>query len=179
MLTIEALNALPAPEFTAALGGIFEHSPWVAQRAAQLRPFRSREQLHQAMCQQVAQASAAEQDALILAHPRLGARGRQRAPLTQSSANEQRRAGLDACTDQEFSELLRLNELYMARFAFPFILAVRGHTPDSILASMTQRLGNDPVTERATALQQINRIAGFRLGDSIAPESDSAAPAAQ
>lgn len=179
MLTIEALNAMPAPEFTAALGGIFEHSPWVAQRAARLRPFRSREELHQAMCQQVAQASAAEQDALILAHPRLGARGGQRAQLTQSSANEQRRAGLDACTERQFTELLRLNELYMARFAFPFILAVRGLTPDSILASMTQRLGNDLATERATALEQINRIAGFRLGDGIVQESAAAVPAAQ
>ena len=179
MLTISALNAMPVPEFTTALGAVFEHSPWVAQRAAAQRPFRSREELHQALCRQVAQASAAEQDALILAHPRLGARAGQRAQLTQSSAHEQSRAGLDACTDQEFTELLRLNELYMARFAFPFILAVRGHTPDSILASMTQRLGNDPATERATALQQINRIAGFRIGDAVAPESHSAAPAAQ
>ena len=168
MLTIEALNAMSVPQFTQALGSIFEHSPWVAERAAALRPFRHREHLHQALCQQVAQASVAEQDALILAHPRLGARGRQRAQLTQSSAREQSRAGLDACTDEEYSELLRLNELYTARFAFPFILAVRGHTPESILAAMTQRLANDPVTERATALQQIDRIAGLRLGDAIA-----------
>src|ERR1700722_502654 len=117
MLTIEALNAMPVAEFTAALGAIFEHSPWVAERAAPLRPFRSRAELHRALCQQVAQASLAEQDALIRAHPRLGARGRQRAQLTQSSAHEQRRAGLDACTDDEFAELLRLNELYTARFA--------------------------------------------------------------
>jgi len=163
MLTIEALNAMPVQDFTAALGAIFEHSPWVAQRVAPLRPFDSRESLHRAMCGAVARASAAEQDALILAHPRLGARGRQRAVLTQSSATEQQRAGLDACSDEQFAELLRLNELYMARFAFPFILAVRGHTPESILAAMTQRLGNDPATERATALQQINLIAGFRL----------------
>jgi OHCU decarboxylase len=179
MLTIEALNAMPVPEFTAALGSIFEHSPWVAMRAARLRPFRSREELHRVMCEQVAQASAAEQDALILAHPKLGARAGQHAQLTQSSANEQRRAGLDACTDQEFAELLRLNELYVARFSFPFILAVRGHTPDSILASMRQRLGNDLVTERTTALQQINCIAGFRLGDGVTQTSDSAAPAAR
>jgi OHCU decarboxylase len=179
MFTIEALNAMSVPEFTGALGSIFEHSPWVARRAAQLRPFRNREHLHQALCQQVAQASVAEQDALILAHPRLGARGGQRAQLTHSSAIEQRRAGLDACTDEEFSELLRLNELYVARFAFPFILAVRGHTPDSILASMTQRLGNDLATERATALQQINRIAGFRLDDGVAEHCDSAAQTAQ
>jgi OHCU decarboxylase len=179
MLTIEALNAMSVADFTTALGSIFEHSSWVAQCAAALRPFGTREALHQAMCQQVAAASVAEQDALILAHPKLGARGRQRAQLTQSSASEQSRAGLDACSDAEFAELLRLNDLYQARFNFPFILAVRGHTPDSILGAMTQRLGNDLPTERATALQQINRIAGFRLGDGIVGISDSAAHAAQ
>jgi len=169
MLTIEALNAMSVQEFTTALGSIFEHSPWVAARAARLRPFAGCEPLHQAMCAQVARASAAEQDALILAHPRLGARGRQRAQLTQSSAREQGRAGLDACTDAQFAELLRLNELYMARFSFPFILAVRGHSPESILAAMSQRLANDPATERATALQQIDRIAGLRLADAVGP----------
>jgi OHCU decarboxylase len=173
MLTIEALNTMSVQEFSAALGSIFEHSPWVAQRAARLRPFASREQLHQAMCEEVARADPAEQDALILAHPKLGARGRQRSQLTQASASEQSRAGLDACTDAQFAELLRLNELYLARFAFPFILAVRGHTPQSILASMMQRLGNDQASERVTALQQINCIASLRLADSIAPPLDS------
>ena len=168
MLTIEALNAMSVQEFTTTLGSIFEHSPWVASRAALLRPFAGREQLQQAMWAEVAQASAAEQDALILAHPKLGARGRQRAQLTQSSAGEQSRAGLDACTDEEFAQLLRLNELYMARFAFPFILAVHGHTPESILAAMTQRLANEPATERTTALQQINRIAGLRIAALLA-----------
>jgi 2-oxo-4-hydroxy-4-carboxy-5-ureidoimidazoline decarboxylase len=176
MLTIEALNAMSVQEFTTALGSIFEHSPWVAARAALLRPFAGREQLYQAMCAEVGRASAAEQDALILAHPKLGARGPQRAQLTQSSAGEQRRAGLDACSDAQFAQLLGLNELYMERFAFPFILAVRGHTPESILAAMTQRLGNDPATERTTALQQINRIAGLRLAEAIV---DPGAHAAQ
>jgi 2-oxo-4-hydroxy-4-carboxy-5-ureidoimidazoline decarboxylase len=178
MLTLEALNAMSVPEFTAALGSIFEHSPWVAQRTAPLRPFRDRAALHQAMCQQVVQASVAEQDALIGAHPKLGARGHQRAQLTQSSSQEQSRAGLDACSDAQFAELLSLNELYQARFAMPFILAVRGHTPESILASLRQRLGNDPAAERATALQQIYSIAGFRLHDGIAAP-DSAAQTAQ
>jgi OHCU decarboxylase len=167
MHTLEALNAMSVQDFTAALGSIFEHSPWVAERAAPLRPFDNREALHEAMCRQVARASVAEQDALILAHPKLGARGRQRAQLTASSAQEQSRAGLDACSDAQFAELLSLNEQYMARFAIPFILAVRGHTPESILASMRQRLGHDAVSERAMALQQIDRIAGFRLNDLV------------
>ncbi len=172
MLTIDALNAMSVQEFSAVLGPVFEHSPWVAQRAARLRPFASREQLHQMLCDEVARAGTDEQDALILAHPKLGARGRQRTELTASSASEQSGAGLDACTDEEFAELLRLNELYMARFAFPFILAVRGQTPQSILASMTQRLGNDQAVERELALQQINRIAGLRLADAIARPAD-------
>jgi OHCU decarboxylase len=167
MLTLEALNAMSVQEFTAALGSIFEHSPWVAQRAAQCRPFRDGAALHQAMCRQVAQASAAEQDALIRAHPKLGARGRQRAQLTHSSAQEQSGAGLDACSDEEFAELLRLNELYLTRFAMPFVLAVRGHSPASILASLRQRLDHDPAVEHDTALQQIYRIAGFRLNDLV------------
>jgi len=179
MVTIEALNAMSVQEFGTALGSIFEHSPWVAQRAAALRPFATREQLHHGMCLQVADASVAEQDRLIRAHPKLGARGRLRAQLTQSSATEQSRAGLDACTDEEFAELLRLNELYMARFAFPFILAVWGHTPESILAAMNERLRNDLATERATALFQINRIAGFRLADTVAQTPDSAAQSTQ
>ncbi|HTV79427.1 MAG TPA: 2-oxo-4-hydroxy-4-carboxy-5-ureidoimidazoline decarboxylase [Steroidobacteraceae bacterium] len=167
MLTIEALNAMSAQEFTAALGSVFEHSPWVAARVAALRPCVNREQLHRLMCAQVAQASAAEQDALILAHPRLGARGRQRDGLTRNSAREQSRAGLDACTDEQFAQLLSLNERYMSRFGFPFIIAVRGHTPESILAAMSRRLDQDPATERATALQQIERIAALRLADAV------------
>ena len=167
MLSIEALNAMSVQEFTAALGGVFEHSPWVAARAALRRPFSGRDELHRAMCDEVARASAAEQDALIRAHPKLGARGRSRAQLTRASAGEQSRAGLNACTDEQFAELLRLNDLYAACFGFPFILAVRGHTPESILAALTQRLGNEAAAERATALGEINRIAGFRLADTI------------
>ena len=164
MPTIEALNAMSVQEFTTALGSIFEHSsvgcvPCGA--AAALR--RSRAAAAGDVRRGRRRRVRPRQDALILAHPKLGARGRQRAQLTQASAHEQSRAGLDACTDAQFAELLRLNELYMARFAFPFILAVRGHTPESILAAMTQRLANDPATERATALQQINRIAGLRI----------------
>ena len=176
MLSIEALNAMSVQDFTSALASIFEHSPWVAARAAAQRPFAGREALYHAMCAQVAQASVAEQDALIQAHPKLGARGRQRAQLTRSSSTEQRRAGLDACSDEEFAQLLQLNEQYVARFGFPFILAVRGHTPQSILAAIRGRLANDAATERTTALQQIDRIAGLRLADAVA---DAGAGSAQ
>jgi OHCU decarboxylase len=165
--TIEALNTLTVADFVARLGGIFEHSPWVAERVAATRPFASRDALLEAMCAVVDVASLNEQMALIRAHPQLGARGRQRAALTEASAREQKRAGLDACSDEEFAELLRLNALYVEKFTFPFILAVKGHDPSSILANFTRRLNNDPETERRTALQQIGRIAGHRLADIV------------
>jgi OHCU decarboxylase len=169
MTTLQELNSVPAAQFVATLGGVFEHSPWVAERAASGRPFASREQLLQAMCAVVEAASVEEQLALIRAHPQLGARGRQRAQLTANSANEQRRAGLDACTDEEFARLLQLNAAYVNKFSFPFILAVRGHNPESILAALEGRLNHDAESERRTALAQIGVIAGYRLAELVRP----------
>jgi OHCU decarboxylase len=169
MTTLKELNALPIEKFVALLGGIFEHSPWVAERAAATRPFSSRAELLDEMRAVVQRASTEEQLALIRAHPQLGARGRSRAELTEASANEQKRAGLDACTDEEFARLMQLNANYVEKFAFPFILAVRGHTPDSILASMESRLSNDTTSERRTALTQIGLIGGYRLEDVVEP----------
>jgi OHCU decarboxylase len=167
MITLRELNALPVEKFVAILGTIFEHSPWVAERAARARPFGSRRELLDEMRAVVQRASAEEQLALIRAHPQLGARGRSRAQLTEASANEQRRAGLDACTDEEFSRLMQLNSAYVEKFSFPFILAVRGHTPKSILAALRSRLDNDAGSERHAALSQIGLIGGYRLEDIV------------
>jgi OHCU decarboxylase len=140
----------------------------VAQRAAAARPFSSRLELLDAMRAVVQAAPIDEQLGLIRAHPQLGARGRKRLELTEASAHEQRRAGLDACTDEEFAQLLLLNTAYVEKFAFPFVLAVRGHDPDSILAAMSNRLNNDVEAERHTALTQIGLIGGYRLADLVA-----------
>jgi OHCU decarboxylase len=168
VIGLDALNKLPVDEFTAVLGAIFEHSPWVPQRAAAARPFSSRLELLDAMRTVVQAAPVAEQLGLIRAHPQLGARGRKRLELTEASSREQRRAGLDACTDEEFAELMRLNAAYVQKFSFPFILAVRGHDPNSILASMGSRLKNDLDSERHMALTQIGLIGGYRLADVVA-----------
>jgi OHCU decarboxylase len=165
--TLDALNSMPSTEFVAVLGGLFEHSPWVAERAAQARPFAAGEQLLHTMLAVVAAASREEQMALIRAHPPLGARGSRRAQLTDASAREQKRAGLDACSDEELAQLLRLNQAYAEKFGFPFILAVRGHDPGSILANCTSRLHNDAEVERRTALTQIGLIAGHRLAEML------------
>jgi 2-oxo-4-hydroxy-4-carboxy-5-ureidoimidazoline decarboxylase len=167
MTTLRELNCLSVNEFVTLLGAVFEHSPWVAERAATARPFDSRDQLLDAMRSVVQKASAEEQLALIRAHPQLGARGRKRAQLTKSSSSEQRRAGLDACTDEEFAQLLQLNDAYVQKFSFPFILAVRGHNPDSILAALASRLNNDVESERRAALAQIGLIGGYRLEDLV------------
>jgi 2-oxo-4-hydroxy-4-carboxy-5-ureidoimidazoline decarboxylase len=158
--------------FTETLGAIFEHSPWVAQRAAESRPFASRLDLLDAMRTVVRDAPIEDQLNLIRAHPQLGARGRKRLELTEASSREQRRAGLDACSDTEFAELMQLNTAYVHKFDFPFILAVRGHDPESIRAFMRTRLNNNMEQERHTALTQIGLIGGYRLADLV---SNSAA----
>jgi len=168
VISLEKLNKLPVEAFTQALGAIFEHSPWVARRAATSRPFDSRLDLLGAMRAVVRDAPIEEQLNLIRAHPQLGARGRKRQELTEASSQEQRRAGLDACSDEEFAELMRLNAAYVQKFEFPFILAVRGHDPESILASMRGRLDNTLERERRTALTQIGLIGGYRLADTVA-----------
>jgi OHCU decarboxylase len=168
VIALSELNDLPTHEFVTTLGAIFEHSPWVAERAAAGRPYASRLHLLDAMRMVVEQASPAERLTLIRAHPKLGARGRNRAELTQASAREQHRAGLDACTPQDFAQLDELNTAYVEKFAMPFILAVRGHDPASIIATLKRRLTHDEPLERSTALGQIGLIAGFRLTDVIA-----------
>ena len=167
MICLDSLNTLTVEAFTATLGAIFEHSPWVAERAAASRPFASRLDLLDAMRTVVREAPLQDQLSLIRAHPQLGARGRKRQELTEASSREQRRAGLDACSDAEFAELMRLNTEYVGKFDFPFILAVRGHDPASILTFMRSRLANSLDEERLTALTQIGLIGGYRLADLV------------
>jgi OHCU decarboxylase len=168
VINLEDLNRLPQVAFVETLGAIFEHSPWVAERAAPLRPFASRLHLLDAMRNLVRAATLEEQLSLIRAHPQLGARARSFARLTAESAREQRGAGLDACSDEEFAVLQWQNGRYVEKFAFPFILAVRGHDPQSIIGIMERRLTHDVVRERSTALTEIGLIAGYRLADTVA-----------
>ena len=168
MITLAQLNALAPAEFAATLGGIFEHSPWVAQRAAAERPFTSRLQLLDSMRAAVDEATLAAQLALIRAHPKLGVRGASVTQLTAASAGEQRRAGLHSCATADGDRLQQLNALYLERFGFPFILAVRGHDPASIISNLERRLRNEGDSERRTALTQIGAIAAYRLADLVA-----------
>ncbi len=166
-MTLDQLNRIDRDAFVAILGSIFEHSPWVAERVFALRSFADSDALHGAMCAVVDAASAGEKLALIRAHPQLAGKAAIRDELTPASRSEQRGAGLDQCSPDEFARITELNDAYQRRFGFPFILAVRGHDRDSIIANMAQRLHNAPEHEHDEALRQIARIARFRLSDLI------------
>jgi 2-oxo-4-hydroxy-4-carboxy-5-ureidoimidazoline decarboxylase len=166
-LTLDGVNGFDPATFAIVFGGVFEHSPWVAQRAYAQRPFEHVDQLHRAMVAAVDAATAAEQLALIRAHPQLAGKAAIRGELTDSSTREQKGAGLDQCSPEEFVRLTELNHAYEAKFGFPFIIAVRGHTRTSIIEAMVQRLSNGVQAEHAEALRQIARIARFRLEDLV------------
>jgi 2-oxo-4-hydroxy-4-carboxy-5-ureidoimidazoline decarboxylase len=162
-MTLNELSALPQPGFTHALGGIFEHSPWIPERAWAARPFESVQSLHQAMMDVVRDASREEQRALIMAHPELAGKEAAAGTLTQASTREQRGAGLDQCSPDELRRLRGLNAAYRERFGFPFVIAVKGRSRYQIMDAIEERLHNDGDAELATCLDQIGQIARFRL----------------
>ena len=153
------LNARDRAAFVEALGWIFEDSPWVADRAWERRPFGSVDALHAAMRQIVAEAIEAEQLALLRAHPDLGTRAR----VSDASAGEQRGAGLDRLTPDEFARLQQLNDQYRSRFGFPFLFAVKGSTKHDVLAALESRVMRTRDEEFGEALEQVYKIATFRL----------------
>ena len=164
MLDVATLNGMDAARFVAALDGIFEHSPWVAQAAAAARPFRDRAELHRAMVAAVDAAGEEAQLALLRAHPMLA----KPATLTAASHSEQGRLGLQTLDAADAAEMARLNEAYVERFGFPFIIAVRGQRDRAaIVAALRARLAADADAERAEALAQVARIAQFRLEDRV------------
>jgi beta-ureidopropionase / N-carbamoyl-L-amino-acid hydrolase len=170
--TLQQLNAVTPAELTALLHGTYEHSPWVAERAAGLRPFKSAAHLKYALAQVVNQATAAEQLALIRAHPELAGKAMVAKALTHESTHEQNTAGLTACSPAEFGQLQQLNAAYNTRFGFPFILAVRGPrglglSRAQIIATFARRLGNHASFEQAECLRNIHRIAELRLNDKL------------
>ena len=162
-LTIEVVNGLDRPRFMDALGGVFEHSAWVAEAAWAARPFASVAQLHAAMVNVVESSGLARQVALLNAHPALAGREAQAGTMTEASTREQSRAGLDALSGAEATHMARLNEAYRARHGFPFIACVAYYTKDGILFEMEQRLSNDTPAELRNALAQIYAITRLRL----------------
>lgn len=151
--------------FVGRYGSLFEHSPWVAEDAYDRGPFADREALLEALTAAVLHAPRERQLALIRAHPDLAGRAAIEGTLTPDSRREQSSAGLDRLTRGQYEAFTRTNAAYRERFGFPFVVCVREHDRESILAAAEARLTNDPETEVGTALAEIAKIARLRLGD--------------
>jgi len=169
MLSLAELNLAGRAAFTAALGHLFEHSPWVAEETWPRRPFRDAAHLHAELCTSMRAAVREKQLALVNAHPDLAGRLAQQKKLTAESTREQSSAGLDQLSDAELAEFTKLNDAYKAKFAFPFIICARLNAKAAILAAMQTRVSNSPETEFATALGEIEKIAWLRLQDALKP----------
>lgn len=166
-MTLAEVNALPAEPFAAALGHLFEHSPWVAEAAWKLRPFADRAALHRALCAALRAAPAARRFELIRAHPDLAGRLAQMGRLTAASAREQASAGLDRLTPEELAEFQEANARYREKFGFPFVICARLNDRGAILAALRRRLGHSPAEETEAALAEIEKIAWLRLQDAV------------
>jgi 2-oxo-4-hydroxy-4-carboxy-5-ureidoimidazoline decarboxylase len=164
-MDIEEVNAMDAGAFVAAFRDVAEATPWVTIEAEGERPFASRDAMIAAFANIIAEGEPERQMELLQAHPELAAP----VDLTDASAREQKRAGLDRLTAAERQRMAALNAAYRERFDFPFILAVRGASKVEILAALEARLKNPPAAEFARALVEVQRIVRFRIEDRVAP----------
>jgi 2-oxo-4-hydroxy-4-carboxy-5-ureidoimidazoline decarboxylase len=162
-VSLDTLNSCDPAAFVRALGDVFEHSPWVAERAAAKRPFQTVEALHAAMFDEIASAPALAKREFVSRHPELAGKAASTADMAPDSISEQGSAGLDRLSPDALAHFTRLNEIYQARFGFPFVICVRRHTRASILAEFERRAGNDPADELETALREIYYITRLRL----------------
>jgi OHCU decarboxylase len=163
-------------EFINHFGGVFEHSPWIAERAFDLELGPAHETaigLHSVLARIFRSASADDRLKVLKAHPDLAGKLAAAKRLTPESTKEQASAGLDALTDEERARFEQHNKTYTDKFGFPFIIAVRGLTKSDILAAFETRIHNDNATEFATACKQVERIALLRLQDMFKPSNNT------
>jgi 2-oxo-4-hydroxy-4-carboxy-5-ureidoimidazoline decarboxylase len=168
-LSIAEVNRLEPSAFVAAFGDVAEHSPWVAEKAGELRPFADRDAAIAAFEAVMHGASPDARLALIRAHPDLAGRAAIAGELAEDSRKEQAGVGLDSLSAEEFARFTALNDAYRGRFGFPFIFAVKGATKGMILDAFEVRIANSAADEFETALAQVARIFRFRLEDRILP----------
>ena len=165
--TISRINEMTSSEFLSVCGGAFEHSPWIAERAWQSRPFASIADLHEKMTSVVSGADIEKKLALVRAHPDLVGRLAREGKLTRESSSEQAAAGLAKLSESEVAAFERFNADYRNKFGFPFVICARENRKDAILEAMPPRLANSRDAELATALAEIFKIARLRLADAI------------
>ncbi|MGH6637233.1 MAG: 2-oxo-4-hydroxy-4-carboxy-5-ureidoimidazoline decarboxylase [Polaromonas sp.] len=174
-LTLQQLNAASREEAAQLLDGLYEHTPWIAEKALDFRPFSSLAHLKHVMAKVLDEAGKDAQIALIRAHPELAGKAMVSKTLTAESTHEQGKAGLTDCTPQEFAKIQQLNADYNAKFGFPFVLAVRGPrgtglNKQQIIETFERRLDGHPEFERQECLRNIHRIVEIRLNDKFGVE---------
>ena len=169
-MRLDELNQMAPAAFAAAVGETFERAPWVAEAASSKRPFATVSALHEAMMGAVRAAPRERQLEFLRGHPDLAGKAARAGAVTGESRHEQASVGLDTLSEEEFARFHRLNDAYKARFGFPFMICVRRHTRDSILAQFERRLGNDAATEFAAALQEVFYITRLRIAARVAGE---------
>lgn len=162
-MDLGTVNHLDRRAFAGALGAVFEHSPWVAERAFGARPFANVDSLHEAMVQAVKESGPDAQLELLRAHPELAGKEARAGTMTASSNAEQSGVGLTALSRPEMARIAQMNRHYRDKFGFPFIIAVKQHTKSGIFAEFERRLNNDAETELANALAQVFIITRLRL----------------
>ena len=167
-LTLDRINSFSESEFIEELGGLFEHSPWIAAATWPLRPFSALEQLHEGLCRNLQAASDVQHLALIRAHPDLVGKAARSGHLTAASTQEQSAAGLSQLTPEEIALFDEWNQKYQDRFGFPFIICSRLNKKDAILNGFHNRIHHSREEEFAAALREIETIAWFRLSDRVA-----------
>ena len=164
-LTLAEINSLSRENFARVFGGLFEHSPWIADVTWSNQPFANLAQLHDAFCQTVLNASEEKQLALICAHPDLVGRAALTGQLTRESTNEQTSAGLNQLTPEEIDRFNQSNAAYREKFGFPFVICARLNKKEAILDGFRLRLNHSREQEIKTALEEIFKIAQLRLRD--------------
>jgi 2-oxo-4-hydroxy-4-carboxy-5-ureidoimidazoline decarboxylase len=158
-----AINSLDRATFVHKFGGIFENSPWVAEKAWSKRPFASVDELHAAMVNVVKYAPLPDQLALLKSHPDLAGKEAAEGAMNASSTSEQASAGLNALSKAELALISDLNAAYKQKFGFPFIIAVKLHTKEGIFFEFRRRLQNDTATEFENNLRSVFVITRLRL----------------
>ncbi|ABC91907.1 hypothetical conserved protein [Rhizobium etli CFN 42] len=165
---------LSREDFVSRFGGVFEHSPFIAERAydagSVMEPLTA-SGVHAALAAVFRAASREERLGVLCAHPDLAGRLAIAGELTEDSRKEQAGAGLDRLSPAEHVRFSELNSAYLEKFGFPFIIAVKGLSKGDILSAFESRIGNRPDEEFATATAQVERIALLRL-TSMLPEGE-------
>ena len=160
---INKINKLPKSEFIKVFANIFENARWIAEELYKQKPFADFDELSSKIMNIFEMSSKEKKIKILNDHPDLGNKAKI-SSLTPDSLKEQKTAGLDQCTKEEFNEFKKLNVAYK-KFGFPFILAVKGKDKIEILNNFRKRINSEPQIEFEEAVKQVKKIANLRLVD--------------